>query len=183
MKDLNKYAALMTHINVSFKDRKPEYKKAKAEIKKVIKRSGQLLDDAVNAMYDRDRIRSIAALARFYARGLKQIGKIPGVTQDDVRTISYVYGQVIDAGLDRPVSDVLFLSTASSRKNEAYLEIRAKDERMTLFFGDYESALEKKLFRMPISFRLMFRNKRVPNTAPNQPLFSDYRKMCILARY
>ena len=183
MRDINKYADLMTRINLCFKGRKAEYKKVKSEIKKVIKRSEQYLDEAVNSIYDRDRIVSIASLARFYARGLNQISRIPGVTQDDVRQISYLYGQVIDAGLGESFFDVEFLSTASPKRNEAYLEIRANDERISLFFEDYEFALEKRLFRMPTSFRLVFRNKRVFNTALNHPITSDYKKMCIFVRY
>lgn len=183
MKDLNRYGALMARIHGTFQGRKIQYRQAKAEIKKVIKKSEHYLDEAVNAVYDRDRIRSLASLARFYAMGLRQIGKIPGVTPDDVRKISYIYGQVIDAGLDKSFSDVWFASTASPKRNQAYLEIRANDERMDMFLEDYESALEKKLFRTPQTFRLLFRHNRIYSPAANSALVADHRKMCLFVRF
>ncbi|MBW2997115.1 hypothetical protein KY349_02105, partial [Candidatus Woesearchaeota archaeon] len=97
----------------------------------------------------------------------------------DARDIAYEYGNVIDAGLDEEFSNVNFHSTAAPKRNQAYLEIRASNRRLDLFFEDYESALEKNFFRRPHSFSLVFKPHRRYGPINLIGNWQDYKKMCI----
>ncbi|MBW2997101.1 hypothetical protein KY349_02035, partial [Candidatus Woesearchaeota archaeon] len=95
MKDPKQYSKLLGKLHSRiFKGRKKQYWRAKGEIKRVIQKAEECIDDAVNAMYDRDRIRALAALARYYARGLGQIRRAPGISLDDARDVAYSYGNI-----------------------------------------------------------------------------------------
>lgn len=156
MRDPRKYEDLLRDLRKKFCSRKDKYMQVKNEIKRTIRIVGNCIEAARNAVYDKEKVDALDSLAAVYAEGIHRLRSMKDVTRPDLHNIIYVYGAIIDSGIERSLSDIGFSSIIGRQPDEVLLELRSKGGRTDMMIEMYKSAIDKGNWPRPDEFSIEF---------------------------